>query len=262
MHAERLADAIAAGPVPREPYVAALPMYDWPERRLEVDAEWAELRDALYARGIDAPENLTRRNADLPGYTGDLPPDELDLPTLWQHPNLLLAQTCHGPLELWLKGVRVVGQEDYSGIEGGEGELYSSAIVTRRERNFGDSLLNSSKDAGPVPLQNSELSKLSPKFLSLRFAYNALDSVSGYLALKRDLEVIGSDLHLFSELIETGGHRGSIRAVAQGRADVASIDCKSWSLAQRHEIASRDLDVVGWTSFRTGLPYVTSAKRR
>jgi ABC-type phosphate/phosphonate transport system substrate-binding protein len=259
--AERLADAVAAGPLPRKPYVAALPMYDWPERRHEVDAEWWAVRDALRARGIDAPEQLTRRNADLPGYSDDSP-DELDLPKLWQHPNLLLAQTCHGPLELWLKDVRIVGQEDYSGIEGGEGVLYSSAIVMRKDRNFGDSLLNSVKEAGPVPLRSGDLSKLCLKFSSRRFAYNAPDSVSGYLALKRDLEAIGSGLHLFAELIETRGHRGSIRAVADGRADVASIDCKSWSLAQSHDIASRDLDVVGWTAFRTGLPFVTRAARR
>jgi ABC-type phosphate/phosphonate transport system substrate-binding protein len=238
MDAERLADAIAAGPLPREPYVAALPMYDWPERRHEVDAEWAALRDALRARGINAPESLTRRNADLPGYSGDLP-DELDLPTLWQHPNLLFAQTCHGPLELWLRGVRVVGQEDYSGIEGGEGELYSSAIVMREK---------SRPDAALMDLLRGK-----------RLAYNAPDSLSGYLALRRDLEVQGSGLHIFSALIETSGHRNSIRAVAEGRADVAAIDCRSWKLAQRFEPTVQALEVVGWTSRRRGLPYITGA---
>jgi ABC-type phosphate/phosphonate transport system substrate-binding protein len=236
MDAERLADAIAAGHLPREPYVAALPMYDWPERRHEVDAEWGELRDALRARGINAPESLTRRNADLPGYSGDLP-DELDLPTLWQHPNLLLAQTCHGPLELWLRGVRVVGQEDYSGIEGGEGELYSSAIVMREKAR---------PDAALLDLLKGK-----------RLAYNAPDSLSGYLALERDLEAQSSGLKIFSALIETGGHRKSIRAVAEGRADVAAIDCRSWMLAQRYEVAAKGLEAVWWTGKRQGLPFVT-----
>jgi ABC transporter, phosphonate, periplasmic substrate-binding protein len=231
---ERLADAIAAGPLPREPYIAALPMYDWPERRDEVDAEWAQLRDALHSRGIDAPEHLTRRNADLPGYAGELPSDSLDLAALWQHPNLLFSQTCHGPLELWLKGVRIVGQQDYSGIEGGEGELYSSAIVMRRS--------------------------LPPSaFAGLRFAYNVPDSLSGYLAVKRDLERVGSGLGIFAEQIETGGHRKSIRAVAEGMADVAAIDCRSWELAQEHEPAAEKLEVAGWTSRRLGLPYITAA---
>jgi ABC-type phosphate/phosphonate transport system substrate-binding protein len=235
---ERVANAIAAGPLPREPYVAALPMYDWPERRHEVDAEWTELREVLRARGVDAPEHLTRRNADLPEYDGSLPPDEFDLPTLWQHPNLLLAQTCHGPLELWLKGVRIVGQEHYSGIEGGEGEFYSSAIVMRK-----------TPDAKP---------SLAGMLEGKRFAYNAPDSLSGYLALKRDLEAAGSGLHIFTDQVETGGHRKSIRAVAEGRADVAAIDCRSWELAQRFEAAARELEVVGWTGKRLGLPFVTA----
>ena len=95
-------------------FVAALPMYDWPERRAEVDAEWAALRDRLRAHGVDAPERLVRRNADLPPVPGGirdadgaviapdpatLAPDEFDLATLWRHPALLLAQTCWGPMQ-------------------------------------------------------------------------------------------------------------------------------------------------------------------
>ena len=128
-------------------FFAALPMYDWPENRAEVDAEWAALRAGLVAAGIDAPERLVRRNADLPAVPGGirdeagnviapdpatLPPDELDFPTLWRHPKLLFGQACWGPMELGLaKHVRVVGQPDYSTFEGGEGALYSSAIVMR-----------------------------------------------------------------------------------------------------------------------------------
>ncbi|MGN6537639.1 MAG: phosphate ABC transporter substrate-binding protein, partial [Mesorhizobium sp.] len=37
-------------------FIAALPMYDWPEVRAEVDAQWARLRDALRRRGVDAPD--------------------------------------------------------------------------------------------------------------------------------------------------------------------------------------------------------------
>ncbi|RUW96295.1 phosphate ABC transporter substrate-binding protein, partial [Mesorhizobium sp. M8A.F.Ca.ET.059.01.1.1] len=44
--------------------IAALPMYDWPEVRDEVDAQWASLRDAFRPRGIDAPQSIVRRNAD------------------------------------------------------------------------------------------------------------------------------------------------------------------------------------------------------
>src|SRR5262249_7360511 len=99
-------------------YIAALPMYDWPERRAEVDAQWVTMRDHLRARGFDAPDVLTRRNGDLPPVPGgirdasgrlvaddptSLPPDELDLHTLWHHPALLFAQTCWGPMEQGLR---------------------------------------------------------------------------------------------------------------------------------------------------------------
>ena len=103
--------------------------------------------------GIDAPEKLVRRNADLPAVPGGirdgegrviapdpatLPSDELDFPTLWKHPALLFAQTCWGPMEEGLaQHVSVVGQPSYDGIEGGQGELYSSAILMRRGDNGG-----------------------------------------------------------------------------------------------------------------------------
>ena len=128
-------------------FIAALPMYDWPEVRADTDAEWAGLRARLVAAGIDAPEKIARRNADLPSVPGGirdgegtviaadpatLAPGELEFPTLWRHPALLLAQTCWGPMEEGLaQHVVVVGQPSYDGIEGGQDELYSSAILMR-----------------------------------------------------------------------------------------------------------------------------------
>ena len=53
-------------------FIAALPMYDWPETRAETDAEWARIRDSLRAQGVDAPESVVRRNADLPPVPGGI----------------------------------------------------------------------------------------------------------------------------------------------------------------------------------------------
>ena len=61
--------------------------------------------------------------------------------------------------------------------------------------------------------------------------------MSGIIALTRELAALGETLDIFSERIESGGHRASIVAVADGRADVAAIDCRSWALAQRFEPA-------------------------
>lgn len=243
-------------------FIAALPMYDWPERRAEVDAEWVTLRDRLRAQGIDAPERLTRRNGDLPAVPGGirdaagallapdpaaLPPDELDVATLWRHPQLLLAQTCWGPMETTglAAHVRVVGQPDYSAFKGGEGELYRSAIVMRGSE--------------PRPAD-----QFLDRLRGLRFAFNERHSMSGYLALERDLqtaELLNEDNGLatfFGKMIQTGAHRASVRAVADGIADIATIDCRSWAYCPRFEPAAKELAVVGWTAPRKGLPFITA----
>ncbi|WP_095087395.1 phosphate/phosphite/phosphonate ABC transporter substrate-binding protein [Mesorhizobium sophorae] len=244
--------------------VAALPMYDWPEARDEVDAQWARLRDAFRRRGIDAPQTIVRRNGDLPPVPGGihdaqgkliapdpatLPPDELDFHKLWLHPALLFAQTCWGPMELGLsKHVQVVGQPSYDACEGGQGELYSSAIVMRTGE-------------GPEVRSPADGRALIPRDLirGKRFTFNSLDSMSGIIALTRDLQAAGEDLEIFSTRSESGGHRDSIVAVAEGKADVAAIDCGSWALAQRFEPAAQAVKVVGWTGRRKGLPFITAA---
>jgi ABC-type phosphate/phosphonate transport system substrate-binding protein len=215
-------------------FIAALPMYDWPEVRAEVDAEWSRLGDALRRRGIDAPEALTRENTPTHG---------LDLAALWHDPALLFAQTCWGPMGLGLaEHVQVIGQPDYSGFQGGQGALYSSAIVMRRSE---------------APADGRSLIPLD-RLRGRRLAYNSRDSMSGIIALTRDLAAMGEGLGIFSQELESGGHRASIVAVAGGRADVAAIDCRSWAMARRFEPAAKELAVVGWTERRSGLPYITA----
>ncbi|MCL6654902.1 phosphate ABC transporter substrate-binding protein [Agrobacterium rubi] len=236
-------------------------MYDWPEVRSDVDRTWEEMRSCFMAKGIDAPQHLVRRNVDMPpvpgGIRGEggslvapdpatLDPDALDLDVLWRHPALLISATCWGPMELGLQDhVQVIGQSSYDNIAGGSGILYSSAVIARRENGTS---VEASGTGGPVlPLR---------LFQGRKLAFNEHRSMSGYLALKRDLESIGESLDLFSAFIETGAHRASVMAVARGEADFAAIDCRSWMLAQRHEAAARDLHVVGWTGKRKGLPFI------
>ncbi|KAI0400057.1 ABC-type phosphate/phosphonate transport system, periplasmic component [Xylaria palmicola] len=233
-------------------FIAALPMYDWPERRAEVDAQWASLRDRLRAAGVDAPDRLVRRNRDMPSVPGgirDAQGNILDLPTLWRHPSLLFSQICYGPMELGLaRHVEVVGQQDYAGVEGGGADSYSSALVARPGR-----------DHRHVPAPSGGRPSLPVEDLrGKRLAYNSEDSMSGIMGLQRDLASLNEHLTLFSEYLESGGHRDSIVAVAEGRADVAAIDCLTWQLAKRFEPAANALGVVGWTSRRRGLPFIAS----
>jgi len=257
------------------PFVAALPMYDWPERRSSVDGDWRELRARLLAAGIDAPAALARRNADLPPVPGGirdpsgsliapdpatLPPGELDVAALWRHPALLLAQACWGPLEAGLEAqVEVVGQPSYSGIEGGQGTLYSSAILMRRPGRASGENAGQPGARGDVPAP-ADGKPLIPLGLlrGRRLAFNGSDSMSGIVALSRDLATLGDSIAMFGDPIETGSHRASIAAVVEGRADVCAVDCRSWHIARRHEPAVAAVQVVGWTGLRKGLPMIAS----
>lgn len=250
--------------------IAALPMYDWPEVRHETDAEWNALRIRLSGIIDDLPLQLIRTNSEMPPVPGgilsgggdvlapdpvDLPPDELDFHTLWRHPDLVLAQTCWGPMELGLdEHVQVIGQPDYSEFEGGQGEFYRSAILMRAE---------SVSQNVPVPADanaNFDPQQLKGK----RFAFNGTDSMSGYIALRRDLAASSALANeaefeqFWTEMMVSGGHRQSVVAVADGRADVATIDCRTLDLCRRFEPATSDLRVAGWTAQRLGLPYIAA----
>lgn len=243
-------------------WIAALPMYDWPEVRDKTDALWASLRRRFLDHGVDAPEHLVRRNGDMPPVPGGirgadgeaiaadpatLDPNAFDLAVLWRHPDLLISDTCWGPMEFGLKDhVQVIGQSDYHGIEGGTGEFYSSAIIARK----GDSEVEigpSSAGKAILPLDF---------FRQKTLAFNEPRSLSGYLSLKRDLEALGESFDVFAGLVETGAHRASVAAITIGEADIAAIDCKSWMLAQRYDPAAQGLRVIGWTSRRKGLPFI------
>ncbi|TQM94594.1 phosphate/phosphite/phosphonate ABC transporter substrate-binding protein [Roseinatronobacter monicus] len=204
---------------------AALPMYDWPELREQVDAFYAQLRGLV----PDLPETLTRVQT------------EAQLHALWHAPDLVLAQTCWGPLQSGLDAhVHVLAQPHYDDVPGGRGTRYRSALVMRAGQHCAAPL----SDGACLP---QGLAKLRP-------AINAPDSMSGCLALMQDMDAP----NLAQGAYVTGSHRASIRAVADGRADFAAIDCRSWAYALSHEPAAATLIVTGWTALRPGLPFITS----
>lgn len=124
--------------------VARLGMYDWPEARGATDALWAALRDALRARGLAAPDALTR-----------------DGKADWDNPALTLAQTCGLPYRLGLHAlVTLIGAPDY-GLAGCAPGFYRSALVARADDGRAD----------------------PSAFAGARFAFNAPDSQSGWAAL-------------------------------------------------------------------------------
>ena len=170
----------------------------------------------------------------------------------WRDPALVFSQTCWGPLSLGLiDALEPLAQPDYSTFAGGRGGMYRAAVVGSR------TAARALNVAGDAPVPDDDGSALPAGLLrNHRFAFNARDSLSGYIALGEDL---GDDpCAQAADCIETGGHRESVRLLVEGRADLAAIDCRSWALARRFEPGAKGLVVVGWTAERPGLPYVTS----
>ncbi len=199
-------------------------MYDWPEIAWAHDALWGAIAERLNAEGIEAPAALERSR---------------DAAAVWRHPGLVLSQICGFPAATGFRdSVRLVATPVYR-VEGCEGPCYSSHIVTRKE----------------------EQGRTLADFTGRRFAVNLPDSLSGQVALVVAMQQEGLEPDDV-EWIGTGGHRASIRAVAEGRADLAAIDAVCWELAQRFEAVSVSrLQVIAQTPLRPAPPFVTCLAR-
>ncbi len=202
-------------------------MYDWPEVR----AATAELEIALQGAlsgvlGI-APEDFRPRRG------------EADLVAFWTDPHLLLTQTCGYPLTHALADkVRLVGTPHYD-APGCRGPAYCSQLVVRRDSPY------------------STLKGLRGR----RAAFNGPDSQSGMNTFRHAIARLGAGRVFFSDVIESGGHLNSMKAVAAGDAEIAAIDTVSWGLACRElpELAGR-LRTIGETAAAPGLPLITSLR--
>src|SRR5687768_6438930 len=148
-------------------------------------------------------------------------------------------------------------------MEGGSGTSYTSAILMRHSDGEGGWAApggmappHGTRDVR-APADGSPLVPVGP-MRGKRLAFNVLDSMSGLIALSRDLESLGANIGIFGARIMTGSHRASIVAVAEARADICAVDCRSWDIARRHEPAAAAVRVVGWTGMRKGLPMIAS----
>jgi len=151
----------------------------------------------------------------------------------WTHPDLLLGQSCGLPFRTRLHGkVRLVGTIDYAVPEAPAGYYYSELVVrTDDDRKLED-------------LVDSVL------------AINGWDSQSGWAAPQNFVAPSGLR---FRNILKTGAHRESARAVAEGRADIAAIDAVTWRLICRFlpEISER-LHVLTHTDPTPALPLITA----
>ena len=203
---------------------ASLPMYDLPELRQATDAGWTGLARAFAAEGLDeVPSNVER---------------DIDLSEEWRDPGLLFSQTCGYPLTHAFAGiVQPVATPVYAAA-GCAGPKYSSAIIVRADD----------------PAQ--ALADLRGRTAGINYS----TSQSGYNVLRHMVAPLAVDGRFFGAVVETGGHPGSIAAVADGRADVAAVDCVTYALFQRAQPdAVAGLRVLTYSPQVPALPYVTSA---
>jgi len=155
----------------------------------------------------------------------------------WDDPDLLLSQTCGMPYRHHLKDrVTLVGTPDYA-VEGCAPGYYRSCILARRDD----------------PRQHLT------QFAGATLAVNSTMSQSGWAAVENHLADTGAGFDFRANMRITGGHMASARAVAQGHADLASIDAVTWRFLQRYEPWTADLTVIQMTAPTPGLPLITRA---
>ena len=202
--------------------IASLGMYDFGPAQGANDRLWALVRDGLRTRGIEAPEALIR--------------GEHAYWNAWQSSDLLLSQTCGYPFRARLHDkVAYVGTPDY-GVEGCAPGHYRSVFVARA-------------DDPRRSLQD---------FDGARFAYNEPLSQSGWAAPQTHAAKLGLRL---PPTLQTGGHRLSALAVAEGRADIAALDAVTFALLQGVEPAMEGLKEIARTDPTPSLPLITAKGR-
>jgi ABC-type phosphate/phosphonate transport system substrate-binding protein len=199
--------------------IASLGMYDFGPLQGANDRLWALIRDGLRAHGIDAPDLLTRGEG---AYW-----------QAWEAADLVLSQTCGYPFRTRLHGkVTYICTPDF-GVKGCPPGYYRSIFVARA---------------------NDSRQTLAD-FDGASFAYNEPQSQSGWAAPQNHVAAKG--LHLLPTL-QTGAHRLSAQAVAEGRADIAALDAVTYALLQKVEPAIAVLKEIGWTEPTPGLPYISA----
>lgn len=200
--------------------MAGLPMYDWPEVHDAINALWSAISARLGVAGVEAPVSPWR------------PVDAADL---WSHPDLLVGETCGAQVAGEYRGrFEVLGVLDHA-VDGCRPGYYRSVVVVRDD----DPAVGLADLRGRTAVVNERQSQ------------------SGHAALVTEVAPLAVDGRFFGSVVESGTHRMSIRAVADGRGDVATIDAVSWQLALDHEPAVDTLRILSWTEPLPAPPLVT-----
>jgi len=150
----------------------------------------------LSAKGWPAPALLAR---------------EASIEALWRDRELIFGQTCGYPYVTGLKdAVALIATPEYA-FPGCVGAAHRSFII-RAARD-----------------QRRGLGEFRGGIAVL----NARDSNTGMNLFRATIAPIAGGAPFFSSVVVTGSHEASVEAVAEGRADLASIDCVTFALLRR-----------------------------
>jgi ABC-type phosphate/phosphonate transport system substrate-binding protein len=202
--------------------IAILPMYDFPWTAGANDALWAAIAARLDEAGIEAPKGLTRGG---------------DLDAQWRDPGLVFGQTCGYPYMTGLKdAVALVAAPVYA-FPGCEEASHRSFIIRHA----------------------SDPRRALAEFRGANAGLNAYDSNTGTNLFRATIAPIAGGAPFFRAIVVTGSHEASMTAVAEGRADLAAIDCVSFALLfrGRPELIER-VAVVAESPLSPCLPYIAS----
>jgi len=178
----------------------------------------------------DANDALTAALERRLGTT--LTRDRGDVGRAWLSPALVFGQTCSFPFATRLAGVVDLVATPYYDVPGVRPGEHRAFLVARRD------------DPRPVT-----------RLRDGTIAVNDLESMTGHVLLSA---TIGTG-DLAGEVLLTGSHLESLRAIAEGGADLASIDCVTHAMLTR---ALPDLvaatRIVDTTPPTLGLPFVVA----
>jgi len=177
-------------------------MYDWPETAHALDNLWYSIQKKLNSSEVYAPKFLTRGK---------------DAYLTWQDPNLLIGQACGWPyanrLRHYCKPFACI---DYD-IKDCPPGTYNCVYIGQSKKD--------------IRFLKDNESLIEAK----KIAINSSDSQSGFHVFK---EITKTPSHTaIPESIQyiTGSHRNSIKAVAEGNAQIAAVDTICFELARRHD---------------------------
>jgi len=169
-------------------------------------------------------DGLLARGLDAPdALDRDTPYDEG-----WGRPDLVLGQICNLPWRARFRDrVTLIGASDYGLEDAGPGEYYS-VIVARAD--------------DPAP--------------GFRFALSDPLSNSGWDSGQDWAARNGVPIR---PTLVTGSHAESLRAVAEGRADLAAIDAVTWRNLLRWDQLAQEMRVLGRSAPSPGQSFITRA---